>query len=272
MQFFKNIGSSIHSPKFYSDLPKKSFKQSFGYFFLLILLLTSIHLIFLIKPLFVEAPKAIQNVAQDLINCFPKDLELKIVEGKASVNKEEPYFISACKGNGFLAVIDTKTPYSSEKFEALKVPIWITKDAVIYKKSNVENRTYNLSKIKDFNLNKNTISSYQKMYEPYLKFVGPVLFTLTALGIYILYIFRLVHLLILALIIWLMSKIFNKTLNYSTSYKIGLYAITLGLIVDLAVNLTSKYTHFFGFPFMVTILTLAVVFVNLFQSKTSSKE
>lgn len=265
MNFLKTIQDSIYSPKFYSDVTKKSFKSSFGYFFLLILLLTAIHLVTLISPLLIEAPTALQQFASSVTNCFPKDLEVKITNGQVSTNTKEPYFISSCEGDHSqkLAVIDTKTPFSSEKFAEYKVAAWVTKDSVIYQKNNVESRTYSLTKIKDFKLNKQVLTSYQKMFEPYLKFIGPILLLLSFVGIYLTYNFRLLQLLLLASLIWLLGKIFKYTLSFGQSYKISLYAITLGLIVDLVVSLTSRWTYFHGFPFMVSILTLAVVLVNL---------
>lgn len=268
MNFLKTIGNSIHSPQFYSTVVKKSFKPAFGYFLLLILLLTVIRGVTLINPILNEAPKALQGFAQDIINCFPKDLEIQIISGQVSINADEPYFIS-CKGDE-LVVIDTKTPYTSGKFDEYKVSAWVTKDTVVYKRNDVETRSYSLAKIKDFKLNKETINTYYNMILPYLKFVGPILLLLTFAGIYLSYNFRLIHLLIIALIIWLLSKAFKQNLAYGPSYKIGLYAITLGLIVELVVNLTHRWTHFTGFPFMVTILTLAVVLVNLLLPKKAA--
>lgn len=265
MNFLRTIGSSIHSPEFYSSVTKKSFKQSIGYFLLLALLLTIIHLITLINPLLIEAPKAISEFATQIINCFPKDLEVKITNGQVSINALQPYFVSSCEktNNQTLLVIDTETPFSSAKFEDYKTAVWVTKDSFIYKANNNETRSYSLTKIKDFKLNKDVLNSYFNMASPYLKFVGPVLLLLTFISIYLSYDFRLIHLLIIALLVWVLSKIFKLNINYVASYKIGLYAITLGLIVELIVSLTSVWTHFYGFPFMVTILTLAVVLVNL---------
>ncbi len=229
-------------------------------------------MVVLAKPLFIDAPQALKNVSESLINCLPADLEIKIKNGEASVNKEEPYLIPPCKEgwDNSSVVIDTKTPYSPAKFEEYKAAAWVTKDAIVYKRNNVETRTYSLKEVKDFTLTKKVTESFYSQFIPYLKFVGPALFLLAFVGIYLLYAFRLIHLAFLALLIFLLGKVFNHTLSYSSSYKIGLYAITLGLIVDLALKLTSVWTNFYGFPFMVTILTLAVVFVNLIQPKKSS--
>lgn len=270
MIFLKTVQDSIYSPKFYSSISKKAFKQSIGYFFLLVLLLTGIHLLTLISPLLIEAPVQLQGFVADIINCYPKDLEIKITNGQVTVNAEEPYFISTCKEGGYLAVIDTKTPFSSDKFDQYRVAAWVTKDSVIYKKSDVESRTYSLTQVKDFKLNQQLLNSFYQKFSPYLKFIGPILLILSFVGLYLAYNFRLVQLLLIASLIWLLSRIFKQTLMFGQSYKIGLYAITLGLIVDLVVSLTSRYTYFHGFPFMVSVLTLAVVIVNLFLPKKTA--
>lgn len=263
MKFLQTVQDSIYSPTFYKTVLKTSFKESLGYFLFLVLLLTAVNLVILIKPLFIETPKAIQDLAQNVINCYPKDLEVKIQNGQATTSAQQPYFVKSCDNNQSILVIDTKTPFSQTQFDSYKTAVWITKDSVVYKKSNFENRSYSLNKMKDFTLNKEVINSYYKNFSPYLKFVGPVLFLLSFLGIFLSFNFRLLHLLLLASLIWLLGKLFKNTVSYGQSYKLGLHAITLGLIVDLLINLVRPWTHFYGFPFMVSVLALGVVIVNL---------
>lgn len=270
MNFLKTIRNSIYSPQFYSTVLTKSFKSSLGYFLLLILFLTIIRIIFLIKPLLLDVPAQLKGLLQEMVDCYPKDLEVKIINGQVSINAEEPYLISSCEGGTYLAVIDTKQTFSPEKFNLYKAAAWVTKDSIVYKKSEVETRTYSLAQVKDFKLNQQVLNSFYQKFSPYLKFVGPILLVLSFIGLYLAYVLRLIHLLLLASLIWLLSRIFKQTLEFGQSYKVGLYAITLGLIVDLVVSLTSRYTHFWGFPFMVSILTLVVVTVNLFLPKKTS--
>lgn len=267
MNFFKTIQNSIYSPKFYSTIPNKSFKQSVIYFLLLILLLTTIRLITSAGPLLFEAPRAMRDFAANIINCYPKDLEIKITSGKVGINSQEPYFIPYCEqpdNNKNFAVIDTQNQFSQTKFDEYKVVVWITKTSVVYKENKFETKSYSLTQIKDFKLDEEVLNSFYDKLSPYLKFVGPALLLLSLIGIYLSYNFRLVYLLSIALIVWLAGKIFKKNLNYWQSYKIGLHAITMGLIVELITLLTYRWTHYDGFPFMVTILTLSAVVLNLF--------
>lgn len=267
---FKTIQNSIYSPSFYASIPKKSFKQSIRYFLILILLLSAIHLITLINPSLIETPRQLQGFVQNVINCYPKDLEIKITNGQASTNSDEPYFISNCPTlarNQNLVVIDTQTPFSSTKFDEYKVAIWLTKDAVVYRKNKYETSSSSLIRVKDLKLNKAVLNSYRDMLSPWLKLIGPALLLLVFVGIYLGYIFRLIYLFFIALIIWGFGKVFKKPLTYGQAYKVGLYAITLGLIVELPVSLTSRWSQFYEFPFIVTILTLGVVWMNLLWPK-----
>ncbi len=272
MNFLRTIQNSIYSPKFYLVILKKSFKASLGYFLLLALLLTIIHLITLINPLFVTAPKKIQEFAGNLVNCYPKDLEINIKSGQASVSATEPYFIKSCEGDKSqnLVVIDTKTPFSQTQFDKYKTLAWVSKDSVIFHKNDLETRTYSLNKMKDITLNKTVLDSFIQTLNPYLKFVGPILLFFSLIGIYLSYIFRLIYLLLLSSLIWLLGKLFKYNLGYIQAYKLGLHAITLGLFVELLVDLTAHWTGFYGFPFMVSIFTLAAVMVNLFLPKKST--
>src|SRR3990167_9777888 len=207
MDFFKTIVNSIYSPKFYPIILKKSFKASIGYFLLLALLLTIIRLTTLMTPLFVETPKMIQEFANNVVNCYPKDLELNIQNGQASVSASEPYFLKSCEGDKAqnLVVIDTKTPFSQTQFDQYKVIAWVTKDSVIFRKNDLETRSYSLTKMNDFKLNKTVLDSFQTTLTPYLKFVGPILLFLSLIGIYLSYTLRLIYLLLLSSLIWLIG-------------------------------------------------------------------
>lgn len=269
MRFFQTIKNSIYSPEFYSQISQKSFGKSVGYFLLLVLILTAIKSLTLIGPLIFELPNQLQTIIKETVNCYPEDLEIKISSGQVTTNVKEPYFIDSCEmaqdTNQPLLVIDTNTPFSKTQLDQYKTVAWLTKDSIVHKKSDLETRSYSLTEIKDFKLNKAFVDSLSSMISPWLKFAGPAVMFLAFIGIYLSYDFKLIYLLALTTVIWLLAKIFKKTLPYGQSYKLGLYAMTLGLIVELLVSLTSNLTGFSGFPFMFTIITLGVVFINYFK-------
>ena len=269
MKFLQTIQNSIYSPKFYSDIHKKSFKESIVYFLLLSLILTVITTIPLIQPILAEVPMQIQGFLSRVKDCFPVELEVKVLNGQISTNTTEPYFISPCGSSNSqkIAVIDTKNTFSPEKFAEYKVYVWITKNSVVYKKDNYETRTYNVDKIKDFKLNKSVLNSYYNQFTPWIKFIGPILLIVSFTGIFLSYSLRLIYLLLIASLIWLLGKLFKQLLTFAPSYKLSLHAVTLGLIVELVLGLLRPWIQFQGFPFMVSILTLGVVTLNLFLPK-----
>lgn len=279
MNFFQTIKNCIYSPEFYKSIPKKSFWQSIKYFLLLILLLTVIGLIFSFQDLFIEKPISIQNLVKNTLNCYPKDLEIKISNGEVSTNVKEPYFIESCASSFWVSatkgrkttVIDTKNSFSQSKLADYNADSWLTKDAFIATDGTIT-KFYSLKEyfIDNFTLNKATLNSFYDKFSPYLIFIGPILLIFSFLYIFIFHLFILFQLLLTASLIWLLGKIFKHDLNFSSSYKIGLFATTLGLIVDLAVNATSKWTNFSGFSFMFTAITLGVVIINVFLPKRSS--
>lgn len=268
MRFFQTIKNSIYAPSFYQQIPSRSFKGSLGYFLLLILFLTIISTITLLPTMLFEVPAILQQFLNDAVACFPDELKLSINRGKVTTNVAEPYFVPFCLGEqtsqdyNNLLVIDTQTPFSSSQFNQYQTVAWLTKDTLVYKERDYKIQIFDLSQIPEFKLDRATINSLAQKISPWLKFVGPALLLVILLGLYIMYIFRLMYALFLALVIFLSAKVFKKTLTYKASYKISLYAMTLPLLVELAVHSTSKWTNFDGFPFMFTAVTLGVVFFN----------
>lgn len=270
MNFLKTIQDSIYSPKFYSQLIHKSFDSALGYFFALILIATLFQGLSTFGILLTDTESQVKQIVNEVITFYPQELEINIQGGQVSINAPEPYIIplgtqleEATKSN--LLVIDTQTPFSTTQFNQYQTVAWLTKDSIIFKNQNsAEIKAYDLSQIKEFKIDRTLIQSWANMLSPWLKFIGPVIFIITLIGLFIFFSFRLLHLLILALIIWVLSKLFKKPLSYSKAYVVSIYAITLPIVVDLFLSLTSNWFHLKGFPFMFSLITIGVVIVNLF--------
>lgn len=266
--FFETFKSSFYSPEFYKQLNTRSLKSTFGYFFLFILLLTIIRAVSLYNPLVNEAPKALKKSADELINCYPDNLEVNISKGEASTSAKQPYFLSCDKSkpaseSAFL-VIDTNTPFSKEKFDEYKTPMYLTKNALVARKNDIETNTYSLEKVRDLKINKNEINNLYKKALSYFIYIGPGLLSIVSIFIYIGYISRLLYLLALSPLIFLISNYYmKKNLSYFQIYKTSLFAIIPALSVELLLDLTKPWTHFGGFPFMFTIITLGIFYINL---------
>ncbi len=88
---FQKISHSIYSPIFYSQITQTSWKGAFGYFFLLILLLTALQSLFFLKPIILDLPAQIDRSLIDAVANYPSELEIKIKNGEAQTNVKEPY-------------------------------------------------------------------------------------------------------------------------------------------------------------------------------------
>lgn len=276
MNFFQTIGKSIYSPAFYSKIPQKPFGSVLGYYLLLCLLLTFIQLVKPTWDYIKSEDKNGEKFAKQVADVYPSALEITLKNGNVLTNVKEPYFITPPTWDDNetsedhptnLIVINTKTPFSVSQFTSYDTAVWIMKDAVIAKSDDsAEMKTYSLAEVPDMTINKTMVQSLIDKFSPWLKFapLAGLGFLLIALIAY--YSWRLLYLLVLALIILLLTKLIRKPLPYAESYKVGLFAMTLGLIVDLLL----KWKQVVGFPFQFTLITLAVILVNLLASKKSS--
>lgn len=264
MHLLQTIKDSIYSPRFYGSLAKQSFASSFGYFFLLALIITILSSIVPIWTVATAGQKEISSLAKNLSNAFPMQLEVKLTHGIVSTNAQEPYSIPMPQNNSSnlqknLLVIDTKTPYSSEQFNQYDTLAWLTKDALFIQNDTNGIRTIDLSKMSDVTINRATVDSFMTKAAPFIALFAPVVILFVLVGLYIFYIFHLVYLFFLALLIWVLLKFMDKKTTYLQSYKIGLYAITLPFFLEAL----RAFIHIPNVVFLSTLIALIVVFVNM---------
>lgn len=279
MTFFKTIVQSIYSPKFYKGIPRKPFKKALGYFLLLILFLTLVTVVKGSKKIFFDIPKEGHEMITSANEIYPEDLIIEIKNGEVSINQEEPYFIPAPEWikrgiieegeeAPYLIVIDTTTPFSITQCHEYNALFWLTKDSFLFNRRYcAETRMYNLSGITDFTINKKKIETWTEMILPAVKFVWIPVLIFTIIGLYVGFLSRLLYLVVFALVPYVVGKILKLNFTYGQAYKIGLYALTLALIVNTILSILSKWLPVDGFRYMVSLITTTVVLVNLFGIK-----
>jgi hypothetical protein len=275
MNFLNKIQSSIYSPEFYSKIAKQSFGSAISYYLILSLLLTVITAAFPIYSFLTGGRNEIQTFADQIKDIYPSELEVEVKNGAVTTNVEEPYFIPVptedknASAEGNLVVIDTKTPFSAKQFNEYRTFVWVTKDTLVMKSDDdsAQLRSFDLSEVSDVTLNKNSVNSFIAKFTPWLNLVYPVVVILIVFGVFMLYTSRLVYLLLLSAVIMLLLKLIKKPLKYADAYKTGLYAVTLGLLIETAVNLLRLQS----LPFMLSIITLGVVYFNFQKVKLKKK-
>jgi len=256
MNIFKKIVSSVYSPDFYKTIPESSFGSAIGYFSLLSLFLAVIYLIIAI-PTLLQSSNQIEKYITKLVNSYPENLQVLIKDGKVSTNVTEPYYLYSDNGEK-IGVLDTKTPYSASKFAEYNVFFWVAKDSAFIKNSSGEVQVEDLSKISNFTLNKEVVNTFRQKIDPYVSYVNPIVCIFSFLGRFMVSFGRLTYLIFFALPILLVLKIMKIGANYKAAYKVGIYAMTLPLIVEIILS----FFKFKGFPFMFSLITLAIIILN----------
>jgi hypothetical protein len=270
MGFFRTIPRSIYSPSFYATAPRTAFGAALGYFLLVILCLTIVKTAVLVVPGLLQLTPELQKSVQGLADSYPSNLVIRIHGGQVTTNARQPYFIPLNGDLGStdapiknLIVIDTTRPFSVAQFDRYQALIWLTKDSLVVQNQSARRvETYDLSQISDFTLDKATVSSWLSIIRPFVAAVAPIAGVFALLGLYVAYLVRLLYLVALAVAIMIMLRLLNVDLTFGESYKLGLYAMTTALVVELLLAIGYPYLHFDGFPFMFSVITLVVVAVN----------
>ncbi len=268
MSFFKNILDSIYNPSYYRQIAQKPLTSSISYFLLLALLLTVIQTITFINPVSAGVTDLVSKAIPNLVNSYPKELSVTIKNGSVSTNVKEPYVIPLQSHNSSepknLIVITTKKTVPLEQFYTYNSLFVLTKYSLITVNSSTKAvQEFPLRDVKDMTINRTTINQQITHIRPYFKTIVPVLLVCIGLGIYIGYLLRFVYLLALALLIFALMKFLKRDMKYEDAYKIGIHAITVGLIVEAFLFLFQFQIHTDGFPLMTTLLSLIVVYLNL---------
>lgn len=250
------------------------------YFVGLCLVLAMLQVVFYL-PAFFNAPFQANQLLANLASAYPSKLIIQITNGQVSANVPQPFYLAVNDvfPTGYpppeaqnpenllpknLLVIDTNTPFSESRFKTYSTWAWLTKDSLIFR-STQDTRVLDLSKTKNFTLSRPLVDSFVTTIAPYTVILFPLLSVLAFLVIFLIHLFRLIYLFALALVLWLLGKIFYRRWGYLEAYKTGLYAMSLGMLIEtlLGIGQLLGLTRFNGFPYMFSLITLVVAMVNI---------
>ena len=271
-RFFGKIKDSIYNPSFYKSIPQSKLESAFSYFFLLIFVLSIIQTLFLAFPIVKVITQLTNKDLPKAVSQFPEELQVKIKDGKASTNVKEPYFVPLPKGTqtdfkNFI-VLDTITPYSEDSFKKYDTFALLTRDSLYYKADkNQPIKSADLKSVKDLTIDRASLTALLNKYSPLAKWITPLLIILVGFLLFLFYILRIFYAIFLGVAILLVSRIIQPSLTFGQSYKVAIYAMTLGLLVEVVLTIISPLIGIRGFPFMVTILSIVVFVVNFKTEK-----
>lgn len=274
-ELFLDIKKSVYDPVYYQELLSRPAKYSIKYFFglaLLAALILSIALSFSIVPL---VRHFVSELSPNLLGAYPEELVVTVANGTFSANVPQPYYIDPPHGyaselakNGFahLVVIDTLSDVTPDRFSAYATLVWFAARHVVVADTNGQMKINEYEPGTDFILDKAKFATLVHAAEPYFKWAAPVVVAAVFVGMSIAQMFNLLYLVFGAVLIFLLGRFaLKQKWTYGASYRIGLHALTLPILLDTALALFGRSLSVL--PFFATAIMLAVVYVNGKEAK-----
>ena len=275
--FFKTLGASLYSPGFYAEIHKRTFGQAFWFFARLALLVSTGVTLMIGVPILAILLGFSGNFDEKITEAYPNELVITIDQGKVTTNVEEPYsipipftdtelqkFPSEFRAKN-LIVLDTKTPFTGEQFEAYETLAWLTRDSLFfYNADDAEIGGYPLKNVKKMEITEQAVQAFVGKLMGLMKWLAPMMglmmwammwagTTLWGLG----------YALVLAVLISILRSILGQNASYGASYLIALYAMTWVVVFNIILTGLAAATAFESFTFLVMLLVMIAVGWNL---------
>ena len=249
MKFFINLWRSVTNFRFYKEIASQKVSKSIGYFIFFMLLITLLLSMKLSTALIQGVGAMIEEIGYRLP-------EIRIENGVVSTDAHEPFIIEE---KDFTFIIDTTGKITTID-PSYKQGILLTKNKLIHRQSEIETRTYDLSKIKSFTLNKESMKRWQRTFS---RFAFPLL--LVILFPYFVVV-KLIHILLFSLIALIVNAATKANLKYENLFNISLFALTPPVLLATIFNLAGLKIPLFG------LLYIAIYIVFLMGGVRSCRE
>ncbi len=232
--FFSFFWQSISNFDFYKKVI--NFKTATVFKYLLILLFIASILISL------GVSKKVHDFVNEAGDWVIMNLPvIVIIDGVVSVDAKMPIII---KKENFEIIIDT-TGQTSSIDESVKQGMLLTKHKLTYKQSQTQTNTYELSKIKELILDKNTINRWKKNA---FRIAFPLIFVAS----FIYYaIAKTLQILLFSFLPFVISGAKGLKLKYSQIFKIAAFSLTLPFILAAIVEVFLFRVRFFPILFIL---------------------
>ncbi len=243
MNFFLQMRESVIDFKFYRNIKNNRFSRSFVYLLLLFLIVYFISG----TRTFIATRIAIDELISSVNSNIP---EFRLENGEFSFEGKMPYIISSSTREAF--VIDTTGQVDATVLKEVESGILITKDKVYLKNNQVESREFSLTELKGITLTKADVLEF-------LPKLSWIVFIFIAFGFIFVLGWKLLNAVILALLGLIINAIMHSNLKFNNLLNISIFALTLPMLIQLAVNL-------YGYPipnFWLIYWGISILYVAL---------
>ena len=241
MNFFVQMRESVIDFKFYRSIKDNKFT---GALYILLLLFLIIYFIngtrtFIVTRIFMD------HLAVHMAENIP---EFRLENGEFSFEGDMPFYISSSTNEAF--IIDTTGQVTESALKDVGIGILITRDKVFVKRNEIETRQFSLSGLEGFTLTKSDVLEF-------IPKLSWIVFIVIAFGFIFVLGWKLLNAVILALLGIAANAVLKGRLKYNNLLNISIYALTLPMLVQLAVNLYGYPIPRFGLIYwLISILYL----------------
>jgi len=243
--FFHPFYMSFYSKALYRDVALNWRGTCFGYLFVLLLFSW---LLFAVKVHL----SLVHFVDQNLPVVLEKIPDIKIKDGKVSVDAKQPLIINAEKGEP-LFILDTTGQYKS--LDNTRAKVLLTDSALIFRKSPAETQTMDLSKIKDLSFDKSMVKYWVDIA---LTWAAPVIF-LFALPFAFAY--RIIQTLIYAAIGTAFVSSLRGSLAFSAVLRLAVISVTPVIVLDTVIFLAGVTIPWPLFSYWPACFGIAMIYL-----------
>lgn len=237
MNFFNQVKESVIDFKFYKHIKDNRFAKSFLYLLLLLLIIYSM----LTVRNYLLVKSIMEQAASSLRESVP---EFQLENGKFSFEGEMPFYIS--NSNEAIFAIDTTGALDENSLQGTTTGILITEDAM-HLKSNIQQQTLNFSEMKDSKFNKSDLIELLPKLSWWVLVFMLISFVFVVAG-------QVLFAVILAMIGLIISSSLNIDLKYKHVLNFSIYALTLPMLIDLAIDIAGLPIPQFIFFMMYTAI------------------
>ncbi len=263
MQLFQTIRSTLHDPAFYAQARTQALFGPIKLYGLVALVYAAVIAVWMFVGIvaFVSS-----DVLTSIENSYPDELVLTIVDGNASINQPEPYYVK----NTFedtpenIAVIDTQGALSGDDLETYSTYILVKKTYLISGESN-QQRIASFATMKGTTtIDKSRVVGIVEKIRPYFRTMGTIgaaLLCFVAAFVIALFmtVFHLLYVLVPACAVFLYALLRRQTMPFKESYIVALYAsIPVAIVSFLCMQIGLWWP-----PFAYTLLVLLIALTNL---------
>jgi hypothetical protein len=237
---------SFYSTDLYRDMALNKEGIGFGYLFLLL----AVCWLVLVFSIGNKVSSYFDDYSPGFLAQFP---EITIFDGQASIRESQPYYMDDPETGMPFAVIDTTG--SIKSLDETEAVMLLTRNDLIVEKSEMETRSFNLSEMEDMVIDRELLTTWIEATKSYLPVV---MYPFALAGSYF---YRIVQVLVYALIGLLFASICKTELEYSQLLRLSVVAVTPSIIINTLFWVTGINLPMAGLMFFV--LTMVYLFLGI---------